>query len=79
MKFGVWCPLVWQKASNPRKFSPRKSNYYQFAKVFSLESFPLYSITKQEQLNTMKDFVYQGQQGAGNETHLRKELWSNQL
>ena len=30
------------KASNPRKFSPRKSYFHQFAKVFSLESFPLY-------------------------------------
>ena len=30
------------KASNPQKFSPRKSYFHQFAKVFSLESFPLY-------------------------------------
>ena len=30
------------KASNLRKFSPRKSYFNQFAKVFSLESFPLY-------------------------------------
>ena len=32
------------KASNPRKFSPRKSYFHQFAKVFSLTSFPLYGM-----------------------------------
>ena len=30
------------KTSNPRKFYPQKSYFHQFAKVFSLESFPLY-------------------------------------
>ena len=30
------------KVSNPWKFSPRKSYFHQFAKVFSLESFPVY-------------------------------------
>ena len=30
------------KASNLQKFSPQKSYFHQFAKVFSLESFPLY-------------------------------------
>ena len=30
--------------NNPRKFSPRISYFHQFAKVFSLKSFPLYSI-----------------------------------
>ena len=30
------------KASNSRKFSPQKSYFHQIAKVFSLESFPLY-------------------------------------
>ena len=29
-------------ASNPRKFSPRNFIFHQSAKVFSLESFPLY-------------------------------------
>ena len=32
------------KASNLRKFSPRKSCFNKFAKVSSLESFLLYSI-----------------------------------
>ena len=32
------------KTSNPRKFSPRKLYFHQFAKVFSLKSFPLYGI-----------------------------------
>ena len=30
------------KMSNPRKFYPQKSYFHQFAKVFSLKSFPLY-------------------------------------
>ena len=35
--------VLWHcKASNPRKFSPRKLYFHQFVKVFPLESFPLY-------------------------------------
>ena len=37
---GPWCLLV-APASNPWKFSPQKSFFRQFAKVFSHESFPL--------------------------------------
>ena len=36
--FGVWHPLV-APASNSQKFSPQNLIFYQFAKVFSLESF----------------------------------------
>ena len=37
-------PHIVGGASNPRKFSPRFLILYQFAKVFSLKSFPLYGI-----------------------------------
>ena len=33
-------------SNNPRKFSPQISYFHQFAKVFSLESFPLYGIER---------------------------------
>ena len=41
-KFGRVVSFCTTKASTPQKFSPRKSCFHQFAKVFSLESFPLY-------------------------------------
>ena len=65
------------KASNPRKFSLQKSNYYQFAKVFSLESFPLYGITKQGTSEHNEGLCKS--RPTGSETHLRKEMWSNQF
>ena len=40
---GVWHSLAAQ-ASNPQKCSPQKLHFRQFAKVFSLKSFLLYSI-----------------------------------
>ena len=42
-KFGAVGSFGLAKASNPRKFSPRKSIFHQFVKVFSFESFPRYS------------------------------------
>ena len=41
-KFGGMVSFGTAWASNPQKFSPRKSYFHQFAQVFSLESFPLY-------------------------------------
>ena len=42
MKFGGVVFFGTAKASNPQKFSRRKSIFHQSVKVFSLESFPLY-------------------------------------
>ena len=43
-KFGGVASFAMAKASNPRKFFCENRIFHQFAKVFSLESFPLYSI-----------------------------------
>ena len=37
-------PIGTAKVSNPQKFSLRNCIFHKLAKVFSLESFPLYSI-----------------------------------
>ena len=43
-KFGGVATFGTAQASNLQKISPQKSYFHQFAKVFALESFPLYSI-----------------------------------
>ena len=43
-KIGGMVSFGTAKASNLRKFSQRNHIFHQFAKVFSLESFPLYDI-----------------------------------
>ena len=40
--FGAWCPLTRQKGAIPKSFLRGSHSFYQFVKVFSLESFPLY-------------------------------------
>ena len=49
-KFGNEMFFGAAKLSNPQKFSLRKFIFHQFLKVFSLESFPLYSICRIKQL-----------------------------
>ena len=43
-KFGVWHPLAWQKRAICKSFLCENCIFHQFAKVFFLESFPLYGI-----------------------------------
>ena len=44
--WGAWCPLAQQKRAICESFLHENRIFCQFAKVFSLESFPLYSITR---------------------------------
>ena len=39
---GVWCPLAWHKQAIRKSFLHENRIFHQFAKAFSLESFPLY-------------------------------------
>ena len=41
-KFRAWRPLAWQKQAICESFLRENHIFHQFAKVFSLESFPLY-------------------------------------
>ena len=41
---GVWHPLAWHKQAIHESFLCENHIFHQFAKVFSLESFPLYGI-----------------------------------
>ena len=41
---GAWCPLAWQKRAIHEIFLRENCIYHQFAKVFPLGSFPLYSM-----------------------------------
>ena len=43
-KFGAWRPLAWQKWAIRESFLQENHIFHQFAKVFSLESSPLYGV-----------------------------------
>ena len=43
-KFGAWRPLAWQKEAIRKGFVYENCIFHQFAKVFSLECFPLYGM-----------------------------------
>jgi len=47
--WGAWCPLAQQKRAIRESFLHENRIFHQFAKVFSLESFPLYVITARAQ------------------------------
>ena len=55
MKFGAWCSLVRPKRAMRESFLRKNRIFHQFAKVFSFESFPLYSklTSLQETLNLL--------------------------
>ena len=42
---GVWRPLAWQQRAIRESFLCENCIFHQFAKVFSLESFPLYGMS----------------------------------
>ena len=42
---GAWHPLAWQQQAIRESFLCENCIFHQFAKVFSLESFPLYGIS----------------------------------
>ena len=45
VKFGAWHSLVWHKQVIHESFLRENRIFHQFAKFFSLESFPLYGGT----------------------------------
>ena len=78
-EFGAWRFLAWQKRAIRESFLHENRIFTNLQK-FSPSKVSCYTVSQNKVwLNTMKDFVSQGRQGAGNETHLRKEMWSNQL
>ena len=44
VKFGAWHSLAWHKRAIRKSFLRENRIFHQSAKVFSLESFPLYGI-----------------------------------
>ena len=59
--------LWYGKSDNLRKFSLRKSDFHQFAKVISIETFPLYSTclyyTRQLLVHICVSFLEEGSGG----------------